>query len=175
MLVSAAQQSDSVIHTHGVDAWVFSRARLFTAHMDHSLSGSSLHGIIPARIHMHIPTFLDSISIWVSREYWVEFPVLSSSSLLAIYFINSSMYMSIPISSSTFVYGSVWCMLSSALCNSVTLWTVAHQAFQSIGFSRQEYSSGLPCLPPGDLHNPGIGSVSLMSPAFSGGCVWTLS
>ena len=81
--------------------------------------------------------------------------------------------MSIPISSSTFVYGSVCCMLSSALCDSATLWTVSHQALQSMGFSRQEYSSGLPCPPPGDLPNRGIGSVSLMSPAFAGGCVWT--
>ena len=173
MLVSAVQQSDSVIHMHEVDAWVFSCVRLFKAPMDHNLQGSSLHGIIPAIIHMHIPTFWDSIPIKVIREYWVEFPVLSSRSLLAIYFIYSSMYMSIPISSSIFVYGSVCCMLSSALCDSATLWTVSHQALQSMGFSRQEYSSGLPCPPPGDLPNRGIGSVSLMSPAFAGGCVWT--
>ena len=38
----------------------------------------------------------------------------------------------------------------------VTLWTVAHQAPLSMGFSRQDYSSGLPCPPPGDLPNPGI-------------------
>ena len=37
-----------------------------------------------------------------------------------------------------------------------TLWTVARQAPLSMGFSRQEYWSGLPCLPPGDLPNPGI-------------------
>ena len=37
-----------------------------------------------------------------------------------------------------------------------TLWTVAHQAPLSMGFSRQEYWSGLPCLPPGDLPDPGI-------------------
>ena len=34
---------------------------------------------------------------------------------------------------------------------SVTPWTVALQAPLSIGFSRQEYQSGLPCPPPGDL------------------------
>ena len=38
----------------------------------------------------------------------------------------------------------------------VTLWTVALQAPLSMGFSRQEYWSGLPCSPPGDLPNPGI-------------------
>ena len=38
----------------------------------------------------------------------------------------------------------------------MTPWTAAHQAPQSMGFCRQEYWSGLPCPPPGDLHNPGI-------------------
>ena len=37
-----------------------------------------------------------------------------------------------------------------------TPWTVAHQAPQSMGFSRQEYWSGLPFPSPGDLPNPGI-------------------
>ena len=50
-----------------------------------------------------------------------------------------------------------------------TSWTVAHQAYLSIGFSRQEYWSGLPCLPPGDLPNPGIEPTSLMSLASAGG------
>ena len=49
-----------------------------------------------------------------------------------------------------------------------TPWTVARQAPLSIGFSRQEYWSGLPCPPPGDLPNPGIEPKSLMSPAFTG-------
>ena len=37
-----------------------------------------------------------------------------------------------------------------------TLWTVAQPAPQSMGFSRQEYWSGLPFPSPGDLPNPGI-------------------
>ena len=41
-----------------------------------------------------------------------------------------------------------------------TLWTVAHQAPLSMGFSRQEYWSGLPLPSPGDLPNPGIESRS---------------
>ena len=36
----------------------------------------------------------------------------------------------------------------------------------SMGFSRQIYWSGLPCPPPGDLPNPGMEPVSLMSPAI---------
>ena len=38
----------------------------------------------------------------------------------------------------------------------VTLWTIARQASLSMGLSRQEYCSGLPCPPPGDLPDPGI-------------------
>ena len=38
----------------------------------------------------------------------------------------------------------------------VTLWTVAYQASPSMGFSRQEYWSGLPFPSPGDLPDPGI-------------------
>ena len=41
-----------------------------------------------------------------------------------------------------------------------TPWTVAHQAPPSMGFSRQEYWSGLPFASPGDLPNPGIDPTS---------------
>ena len=47
-------------------------------------------------------------------------------------------------------------------------WTVAQQAPLSVGFSRQEYWSRLPCPPPGELPNPGIKPTSLMSPALAG-------
>ena len=66
-----------------------------------------------------------------------------------------------------FLYLWVW-LLCAVLCSAVlshsvvsdllgTPWTVARQALLlSMGFSRQEYWSGLPCPPPGDLPNPGI-------------------
>ena len=38
-----------------------------------------------------------------------------------------------------------------------------------MGFSRQEYWSGLPCPPPGDLPHPRTEPTSLMSPALAGG------
>ena len=44
----------------------------------------------------------------------------------------------------------------SVVSNSVTPWTVAHQAPLSMEFSRQEYWSGLPCPSPEDLPDPGI-------------------
>ena len=50
----------------------------------------------------------------------------------------------------------------------VTLWTVAQQAPLSMGFSRQEYWTGLPCPPPGDLPHPGIEPVSFVSPSLAG-------
>ena len=49
----------------------------------------------------------------------------------------------------------------------MTLWTVDCQAPLSVGFSRQEYWSGLPCPSPGDLPNPGTELASLMSPALA--------
>ena len=48
----------------------------------------------------------------------------------------------------------------------VTLWTVACQAPLSLGFSRQEYWSGLPFSPPGDLPNPGMEPERFASPAL---------
>ena len=60
------------------------------------------------------------------------------------------------------------CMLSHFICVQLfaALWTVACQAPLSLRFSRQEYSNGLPCPPPGDLPNPGIKPLSRASPAF---------
>ena len=51
-----------------------------------------------------------------------------------------------------------------------TPWTAAHQAPLSMGFSRKEHWSGLPCPPPGDLPSPGTEPVSLASLALVGGC-----
>ena len=51
----------------------------------------------------------------------------------------------------------------------VTLWTVAHQAPLSMGFSRQEYWSENSFPSPGDLPHPGIEPASFTSPALSGG------
>ena len=62
------------------------------------------------------------------------------------------------------------CMLSHFSCVQlfVSPWTVAHQAPLSIRFSWQEQWSGLLFPSPGDVHNPGIEPVSLMSPALAG-------
>ena len=53
------------------------------------------------------------------------------------------------------------CMLSHSVeSDSVTKWKVALQAPLSVGFSRQEYWSGLPFPSPGDLPDSGIETVS---------------
>ena len=46
--------------------------------------------------------------------------------------------------------------LTSVVSSSAALWTVARQAPLSMGFSRQEYRSGLPFPSPGDLPDPEI-------------------
>ena len=60
------------------------------------------------------------------------------------------------------------CMLSCVRL-SVTWWTVVYQAPLFLGFSRQEYWSGLPSPSPGDLPDPGIEPRSLSSPPLAGG------
>ena len=62
------------------------------------------------------------------------------------------------------------CTLScSVVSDSVTLWTVDGRAPLFMGLSEQEYWSGLPFLPPGDLPDSGIEPMSLVSPALLGG------
>ena len=64
----------------------------------------------------------------------------------------------------------VWCVLT---CSVVWLFVipwipVAWQVPLSVGFSRQEYWSELPCPPPGNLPNPEIKLTSLTSPSLAG-------
>ena len=62
------------------------------------------------------------------------------------------------------------CMLRCFSCVWLfsTLWTVAHQVPLSLGFSRQECWSRLPCPPPGDFPNPGSEQVSLNFSCIAG-------
>ena len=74
-----------------------------------------------------------------------------------------------PLSSLYFL--SAVCMLShfSSVWLFDTLWSAGHQAPLSMGFSRQEYWSGLPCPPSGNVPNSGIEALSPASPALAGG------
>ena len=63
-----------------------------------------------------------------------------------------------------------WVLLCAVLSNlSHVLLCDTVQAPLSVGFSKQEYWSGLPFLPPRDLPDPGVEPASLMSPALAGG------
>ena len=67
---------------------------------------------------------------------------------------------------SDFLFPQVWSLSSVWL--SATPWTLAYQASPSMGFSRQEYWSGLLFLSPGDLPDPGI---ELGSPTLEAGAL----
>ena len=62
----------------------------------------------------------------------------------------------------------------SRVCLFATLWTVAHQGPLSMGFSRQEYWSGQPFPPLGDLPDPAIGtrSPTLAGTFFTTSATW---
>ena len=64
------------------------------------------------------------------------------------------------------------CVLSR-VCLLVALWTVASQGPLSMEFSRQEFWSGVLFPSPRDPPDPGIKSVSLMSPELAGGLFTT--
>ena len=66
-------------------------------------------------------------------------------------------------------FQSVACSVTQFVCDPfVTPWTAACQAPLSVGFSRQEYWSGLPFPSPGNLPDPGIEPSSPVSPSLAG-------
>ena len=73
----------------------------------------------------------------------------------------------------SYYYGCCKLCMSGQLLSHVQLFaiprTVACQTPLPLEFSRQEYWSGLPFPTPGDLPDPGIEPMSLMSPALAGG------
>ena len=93
-------------------------------------------------------------------------PVTALQEVLAA--VTSMVLLHLPLQTTVLPPIMAWptCMLSPVqLC--ATPWTVACQAPLFMGFPRQEYWSGLPCPPPGDLSNPGIELMSLMSPTLA--------
>ena len=133
--------------------------------MDCSPPGSSVHGISQAKI-------LGWVAISFSREssqprdqtyvsligrqnlyHWATWGALYTFIIMQIK-SESSTYLLLSY------FSRVWFF--------ATLWTIGCQVPLSLGFSRQEYWSGLPCVPPGDLPDPGIEPTSLMSPELAG-------
>ena len=61
------------------------------------------------------------------------------------------------------------CVLSLQLCLTLLTPQTVEETPLSMGFSRQEYWSGLPFPPPGDISDPGLETSSLPSPSLAGG------
>ena len=80
-----------------------------------------------------------------------------------------STYFSLKTQTYIILYGTVYVQLLSHVQLFATLWTIAHQAPLSMGFSRQEYRNGLPFSLPEDLPNPGIEFMSPVSLELAGG------
>ena len=81
--------------------------------------------------------------------------------IIVIYFLT-------PIRMVKILFKNSVCMLSYLIVSDcVTPWTIAHEAPLSMGFSRQEYWTGLPFPSSGDLPDPRIESTSFKSPALA--------
>ena len=112
------------------------------------------------------------VSFWLRREDFKKVPFrLFGGKLVRAEWIHVCIWLILCCPSEairTLFIFSV-CLLSHFGCVQlfVTLWTVACQAPLSLEFSSQEYWSGLPCPPAGDLPDPGIKPTSLMSPALA--------
>ena len=122
--------------------------------MDCSLPGSPVHGILQARI-------LEWVAISFSREI---FPIQGSNPGLPhckqiLYHLS---HQESPSTALKVKVKSLSCVRLFA-----TPWTKVHQAPPSMGFSRQEYWSGLPFPSPGYLPDPGIEPRSLALQADS--------
>ena len=153
--------------------------------MDCSLSGSSVHGIFQARVLEWIAisfsrgssrprnhTLVSRIAgrcftVWATRDVsFREFQVVCN------FIIYLSLWGSSRLPQAWWFTGRIhWtqkllyscCVLLSCFSHVqsfATLWTVAHWTPLSIGFSKKEYWSGLPCPPPGDLSIQGIEPIS---------------
>ena len=106
--------------------------------MDYSLSGSSVHGILQTRILEWVAFLFSRGSSWPRDRTWV------SCTACRFFTIWAPRKPIVKVKS-----------LSRVLLF-VTPWTIAYQASPSMGFSRQEYQSGLPFPSPRDLPNPRI-------------------
>ena len=115
--------------------------------MDYSLTASSVHWILQARILEWVAMCSSRGSSWPGIK-----PLSLMSPALADEFFTTSASWEAPF--------GLWSESESEVAQSCpTLcdpWTVACQAPLSMGFSRQEYWSGLPFPSPGDLPNPGV-------------------
>ena len=112
-----------------------------------------------------------SVLIWLGWHwlFWglgweldTRFSIQSFDPVVTLGFPACTFWASVPTS----LQGEDWCLHVCVLSHFSHVRLVACQAPLSMGFSRQEYWSGLPCPPPGDRLHSGMEPLSLASPAL---------
>ena len=147
----------SVVAAHRLSCFV--ECELF---LDHGLNPFTLHWLVDsyALCHQGSPTrtpfFLNELSGISTWQIMCSLSVEEEKHLGQEWVVSMSECVCVSV-----------CVFSlSLMSDSVILWTVACQAHLSMGFSRQEYRSGLPFSSPGDLPDPRIKLTSPVSPAL---------
>ena len=130
-----------------------------TTTMHHATTTLASFPRAPAHFHLQITVVTSSFRCWsphtclltLMGASWGQRPHLTCSNLLV------ELCWKVLL---TFQGWRIWwertCMHFSCVWLFVTPWTVTHLAPLSMGFSRQEFWSGLPCLPSRDLPKLGI-------------------
>ena len=109
--------------------------------MDRGARQATVYGV--ARVGHNLATKPPPPSMYWAILAWIQLP---------------SKYVFLNLLTKFYVTKCILCVLSGFryVWLFAILWTVACQAPLCMEFSKQEYWSGLPCLPPGDFPNPGI-------------------
>ena len=123
---------------------------------------------IPWTVACQTPLFIE----FFRQEYWSELPCplpgdLPSPGIELVSLTSPALAGGFFTTSATWEAPKMVVLMLSHVNLFVTPWTVVHQAPLSMGFSRQEYWSGLPT--PGDLPDPGIEPTSPAASALAGG------
>ena len=111
--------------------------------------------------------FAMNMEPWPLKSAWVWVLTLPSTAMVLLKLLHLSASISSFVIWEQFSAHMMCVLVVQSFLTLWLPWTVAHQAPLSMGFSRQEYWSGLPCPPPGDLLDPGMEPASLVSPAVA--------
>ena len=126
-----------------------------------SLPGFPLHGIIQAIILEWIAILFFRGSSWPR-----DWTLVSDSLPCPLLYYTVNLFFAVPCQLISPPLVACACSVMSNSLQPHALWTVAHQTPLSVKFSRQEYWSELSFLSPGELSDPGIKPVSLVSPCI---------
>ena len=122
---------------------------------------SFCHGEEP--VQSAAPSDFSFFSSFYHQSFRRHRPLVPSTPVSRLLFASTSFLCMLGLQAPSMRAKSI--QLCLTLCNPID---IAHEAPLSMGFSQQEYWSGLPCPPPGDLSEPGIKPSSFMSPALAG-------